>query len=176
MSADLFGTEAPTIRAMSGHQSASGGTDEWLTPPEVIDALGPFDLDPCAPINRPWPTARQHYTIADNGLAQPWHGFVWCNPPYANVPAWLTKLAEHGNGIALIFARTETQTWFRHVWPAADGVLFLEGRLNFHYVDGRRAKANSGAPSALIAYGPEAAGRLAARPLAGHYVPLGRAA
>jgi len=27
--------------------------DEWLTPPYIIKALGEFDLDPCAPINRP---------------------------------------------------------------------------------------------------------------------------
>ena len=24
--------------------------DEWLTPPHVLQALGPFDLDPCAPV------------------------------------------------------------------------------------------------------------------------------
>jgi hypothetical protein len=24
-----------------------GATDIWLTPLEIIDALGPFDLDPC---------------------------------------------------------------------------------------------------------------------------------
>jgi hypothetical protein len=24
--------------------------DEWLTPPEIIRALGPFNLDPCAPV------------------------------------------------------------------------------------------------------------------------------
>ncbi len=23
--------------------------EEWLTPPEIIQALGTFDLDPCAP-------------------------------------------------------------------------------------------------------------------------------
>jgi hypothetical protein len=32
-------------------------------------------------------------------------------------------------------------------------VLFLKGRPHFHYVDGRRAAFNSGAPIALIAYG-----------------------
>lgn len=41
------------------------GKDEWLTPPEIIKALGPFDLDPCAPINRPWSTVTQHYTITE---------------------------------------------------------------------------------------------------------------
>jgi hypothetical protein len=32
-------------------------------------------------------------------------------------------------------------------------VLFLRSRPHFHYVDGRRAAFNSGAPIALIAYG-----------------------
>ena len=55
--------------AIGSHQSANMKTDEWLTPPEIIKALGPFDLDPCSPINRPWDTARKHYTIENNGLS-----------------------------------------------------------------------------------------------------------
>ena len=33
---------------MGSHHSAAAGTHVWLTPPHVVDALGPFDLDPCA--------------------------------------------------------------------------------------------------------------------------------
>lgn len=140
--------------SIGGHQSASMLKDEWLTPPEILRALGEFDLDPCAPVKRPWPTAAEHYTIEDNGLAQPWHGRVWCNPPYGLEAArWLDRLAQHGNGIALIFARTETRMFFDHVWRRADAVLFIEGRLHFHHVDGSRAAANAGAPSCLVAYG-----------------------
>lgn len=128
--------------------------DEWLTPPHVLAALGEFDLDPCAPVTRPWDTAAEHYTIEDNGLAMPWFGRIWCNPPYGLEAAkWLDRLADHGNGIALIFARTETRMFFDHVWGRADAVLFIEGRLHFHHVDGTRAAANSGAPSCLVAYG-----------------------
>ena len=29
------------------------GKDEWLTPLEIIRALGEFDLDPCSPVRRP---------------------------------------------------------------------------------------------------------------------------
>jgi hypothetical protein len=39
-----------------------GATDDWLTPPDIIAALGPFDLDPCSPETRPWDTAAKHYT------------------------------------------------------------------------------------------------------------------
>ena len=176
MSADLFGVEHVTREAMGYHQSASGGADEWLTPPELVHALGSFDLDPCSPINRPWDAAARHYTIADDGLRQEWSGRVWMNPPYAHAAKWLARLAEHGQGTALIFARTETRLWFDHVWPHASGLLFLRGRLHFHYVNGKRAAANSGAPSVLVAYGQNDADVLASRPLEGYYVDLGRAA
>lgn len=47
---------------LSAHQN-NGGHDEWLTPPEILRALGAFDLDPCAPVVRPWETAAKHYTV-----------------------------------------------------------------------------------------------------------------
>ena len=143
-------------KGIGSHQSANMGKDEWLTPPEIIDALGNFDLDPCAPVCRPWRTAAKHYTVVDDGLAQEWTGRVWCNPPYGlEAAAWLAKLAEHGDGVALIFARTETKMFFDFVWGKASAVLFLYGRLHFHHVNGDRAKANAGAPSVLVAYGQD---------------------
>lgn len=33
-------------------EKSANTTDEWYTPKEIIDALGKFDLDPCAPLNR----------------------------------------------------------------------------------------------------------------------------
>lgn len=148
--------------SIGGHHSPRSLKEEWLTPPEIVRALGPFDLDPCAPVVRPWDTAAHHYTIEDDGLKQPWHGSVWLNPPYnSKAGNWLSRLADHGNGIALIFARTETSWFFSEVWRKADALLFIEGRLHFHHVDGTRAKANSGAPSVLVAYGLAAIARLA---------------
>lgn len=46
------------VRGMGSHQSARMKNDEWLTPPHVLKALGEFDLDPCAPITRPWEIAK----------------------------------------------------------------------------------------------------------------------
>lgn len=163
---------------MSGHTSPVNQTPIWLTPPHVLDALGPFDLDPCACSEpRPWPTAAEHYTVEDDGLSRPWHGRVWLNPPYGGpsiVRPWLQRMAEHGRGTALIFARTETEASFDFMWrhPAATAALFLEGRLTFHYPDGRRASANGGAPSVLIAYGDDDAARLRRSSLPGAYVDL----
>lgn len=136
-------------------------TDSWITPKWLIDRLGPFDLDPCECDPQPWPCAALGYQ--ENGLLLPWEGFVWCNPPYgAAMKAWLNRLALHGNGIALVFARTETKAFFSHAWPYASAMLFLRGRLTFHYPDGRapRNGANSGGPSVLIGYGDEAERRL----------------
>lgn len=166
MSTNLFA-------GMGSHQSARAQTDEWLTPPEILAALGPFDLDPCAPVTRPWPTAADHFTIEDNGLLKAWHGRVWLNPPYGNQTGrWMARLVTHGVGTALIFARTETGFFFKHVWNDATALLFLEGRLNFHFVDGTRAATNSGAPSVLAAYGPGDAERLHDAGIAGKFIPL----
>lgn len=139
---------------MSSHQSARMRNDEWLTPPEILAALGGFDLDPCSPVARPWPTASTHYHINDDGLGKEWHGRVWCNPPFGREAVkWLRRMAKHRNGIALIPARTETAMFYECVWGVADAVLFIKGRPHFHYVDGSRAAFNSGAPICLIAYG-----------------------
>ncbi len=136
------------------HRPNQGRTNEWLTPPAIIRALGEFELDPCSPVDRPWDTALRHYTIEDDGYALPWEGRVWMNPPYGkHTGKWLAKLARHGDGIALIFARTETAMFHRWVWERASGLLFLKGRLHFHYPSGKRSETNAGAPSVLVAYG-----------------------
>lgn len=165
--------------SIGGHHSAAAGSTTWLTPPAILDALGgwqSFDLDPCAaPVPRPWFTAWQMNAEADgDGLAMDWHGRVFLNPPYSSgvIEAWLRKLADHGEGTALIFARTETEPFRRQVWERASGLLFLHGRLFFHEPDGTRAKHNGGAPSVLCAYGQEDLDRLAASDLDGALVPL----
>lgn len=166
-------------RAIGSHHSAAAKSVVWLTPQEIIDALGgwrSFDLDPCAaPAPRPWPTALSMNAQADaNGLLIKWHGRVWLNPPYssAEIERWLRRLADHGRGTSLIFARTETEAFRRQVWERAAGLLFIHGRLHFHTPDGRRATKNSGAPSVLCAYGQEDLDRLAASPIDGALVPL----
>lgn len=57
-------------------------------------------------------------------------------------------------------------------WGKATAVRFLHGRLHFHYPDGTRAPANSGAPSVLVAYGERAAEKLRLSALSGTYVGL----
>jgi hypothetical protein len=158
---------------MGSHESAKMGKDEWLTPPEILNALGEFDLDPCAPIKAPWNTAIKTFNMQTDGLKQDWFGRVWCNPPYGLEAAkWLNKLAKHGNGIALIFARTETRMFFDHVWNRADALLFIEGRLTFYHVSGEKASMNAGAPSVLVAYGSQNVQVLKTCQIRGRFIEL----
>src|SRR4051812_22584031 len=99
---------------MSGfvHELTMGETVEWYTPPWVFEAIGlRFDLDPASPPGGlPWVPAEHHYSDQDDGLAQPWYGRVWLNPPYGpGIGQWMSKLADHGNGIALVFNRSDTR-------------------------------------------------------------------
>jgi hypothetical protein len=167
---DTVGTTAPA-RSIGGHQSARMLSDTWLTPPGLLAALGSFDLDPCCPVGMPWTTARECYTPHDDGLAQPWRGRVWLNPPYSrDAVKWLRRMAEHGDGIALTFARTETSWFFETIWRRAAALLFLEGRIHFHHINGSRAHANAGAPSVLVAYGRNNANALARCEIPGSFV------
>lgn len=144
------------------HAPVEGATDEWYTPPGVFRALGlRFDLDPCAPaFGADWIPADHRYTREDGGLNRPWFGRVWLNPPYGReAGAWVNRLARHGDGIALVFSRTDVRWWHAAV-PSATAVCFIRGRLTFIPGAGQKAPGNSGGPSALIAWGDENAAAL----------------
>lgn len=145
------------IYMSSNFNSNTENKDEWLTPPELIKSLGEFDLDPCSPHpdRRPWNTAKNHYWEEVDGLNQSWVGRVWCNPPYGKETfKWIDKLATHGNGIALIFARTETKGFHDTIWNKADAVFFFKGRLRFYHVSGERG-GTANAPSCLVVFGQD---------------------
>lgn len=145
---------------------------EWLTPPELVKKLGEFDLDPCSPVNAPFLHAKSNFTIVDNGLNKEWFGRVYCNPPYGSeMHFWLSKLKKHGNGIALIFARTETKCFFENVWDDADAILFVKGRIRFYHVSGVQG-GTPGAPSVFVAYGKENAKALKECGIQGRFLDL----
>lgn len=143
-----------------GHEKPNEGeTNDWITPKWIINAFDKkssgafFDLDPCISMTQPWPTAKLGYNEVQNGLLQDWQGVVYCNPPYgANVGTWAKRMAQHGNGIMLIFARLETAVWFDDIFTTADGFLFPKGRIAFYRPDGTRGH-EAGAPSAFVAWG-----------------------
>src|SRR5205085_12687917 len=142
--------KASTDRLGFGFESPNhGDKDEWLTPRYILDALGTFDLDTCAPIKRVWDMAKRHYSTIEDGLKQEWAGRVWLNPPYGQfTKLWIERMIQHGDGIALIFARTETAT-FDLIFKHASAYLFLSRRIQFHHVDGSKGKCAT-APSVLV--------------------------
>lgn len=167
----LFDLERPQVEkteryvskssGVCGHEGAGGKgeSDDWITPRWIIEALGPFDLDPCESDSHPWKCASAAFHKPE-GLLRPWFGRVWCNPPYGQqLGDWLCRCADHGDAIALTFARTETRHFFTGVWGRASGILFLRGRLRFHRPDGQLGASGTG-PSVLIAYGDENARRI----------------
>lgn len=158
--------------ALRAHQKPNkGDSDVWLTPRWILDSLGEFALDPCAaPDPRPWDTAKTHYTEAMDGLSREWFGRVWLNPPFSQKEAFFDRMVEHGNGIALTPASTETDFFRRFVWDAADGALFLNRRPYFHTADGTRGPSNSGQAIVLVAYGKSNARVLERLPDIGRFV------
>lgn len=172
----------PTVEArpkrngwLGGENQNAGGGDRqvrWLTPRSLVEPLGEFDLDPCGAPG--YELAAETYLLerGQDGLVDPWHGRIWLNPPYGRMAEpFLRRLADHGRGTALIFARTETRLWHQVIWPNASGFLFLAGRVTFLDPDGVAAAANAGAPPVLVAFGEADAAALASSGIAGHFVP-----
>ena len=136
----------------------SSASAEWYTPPAVIErvtaVLGPIALDPCSNEGEPVVPAQRHFTRSDDGLALPWSGPLYMNPPYGrSISAWVEKLVrEHAAGnvteaVALVPARTDT-AWFANLRDCA--VCFVRGRLHF-------SGSSSGAPfpSAVAYFGSD---------------------
>jgi phage N-6-adenine-methyltransferase len=147
----------------------SSGYDAWTTPPWVLEKLyevigGLFDLDPCAPTRtgQDGVRAKVRFTEEDNGLALPWFGKVFLNPPYSRTMIrWIAKAhAEVVSGraqmvVCLVPVRTDTAWFHRHVVGHADFWL-LKGRLSFG--DGTQAAPF---PSTLIIWNASAEVRAA---------------
>jgi hypothetical protein len=144
-------------------------TTTWITPQWLIDQIGISDLDPCGFYNEDGEaivqTARWYYLIDKgmDGLALPWFGSVYCNPPYDKNKEWIEKCyryhEETGNDvILLVFARVSSiyfQEYVRH----ATGMVCVPRRLKFL---NEKGEAPYSAPSAsvLIAFGEYAYERI----------------
>jgi hypothetical protein len=123
-------------------------TDQWLTPPAVIDlarqTLGTIDTDPasCYKANT-WIDARIWYSVDVDGLerAHPWQGTVWLNPPYGrgdhSASAFVSRLLDEmaaGQVTAAVTCLNVNSTcslWFDQVWANARLHLIWRGRVDF---------------------------------------------
>lgn len=119
---------------------SSSETPEWYTPLSIIERVqsffGEIDLDPCSNSHEaPNVPARTLYTKDDDGLAQPWHGSTYMNPPYGGeISKWVKKLLdeyESGNvkeAIALVPGRIDT-AWFQPLYEHL--ICAIKGRVQF---------------------------------------------
>jgi len=154
-------------------QNNSISTDEWYTPKWIIDRLGPFDLDPCSPSNRPFDTATVHVTKEQDGLQYDWgQSRVWLNPPFSRVllRQFVEKLATHGNGIALLKNNTDNLLFHEVVFPRASSMLFMRRRVKFLRPDGSTGNPFFGC--VLVAFGLDNDRILRDSGIEGQYVRL----
>jgi len=128
--------------------------DDWYTPKWIFDSLGlTFDIDVASPPEGvPWIPARRRFTMADDGLAQPWDGLVWMNPPFSKITPWAEKFMQHGNGIAMTpFSKSK---WFDRMWNVNTTIINLPSDLKFQRPDGHHYSMSF--PALLWAMGTEA--------------------
>lgn len=162
---------ADAFPEMAGNEDPIG--DERYTTSETINwcrrraGVEAFDLDVAACEESHW--ANLWYTKRDNGLARPWFGDVWCNPPYSDIAPWVEKTwAEWGrarrgdlrellNSVSMLIpaSRTEQKWWQTLIEPFRDGHDWGEGRplmaanappieLTSHFLPGRTSFARPG--------------------------------
>lgn len=163
------------VSFQTAEKGGKSATDEWYTPPYIIKPLGSFDLDPATcekaiSINQ---SAKNYYTVEDNGLHKEWFGRVWLNPPYSNplIKQFIKKLSDHNNGIALVSNRCAS-AWFQdYVLSKAHSILFLRKRISFFNEKGVLV-GRPGCGSVLIAYGEQNTTSLSYSGLEGKLVEL----
>jgi len=114
-------------------------SDDYYTPKWIFDALGlHFDLDVASPPHSTNVPCDRYYTREDDGLASPWYGRVWCNPPYSKALEWITKWIDHGNGCLMVVA-SRSKAYANLNNSAARFVLPDQRQLKFDKPDQRPA-------------------------------------
>jgi phage N-6-adenine-methyltransferase len=138
----LVGFKSTNHPQQTGVRGARDDVDDrgtrWDEFNPISDRFGGFTLDVAAAAHNA--KCDEFYTIEDDGLNQPWHGRVWCNPPYSDLNAWVGKAwAEWSYCETIVMLvpanRTEQKWWQEHVEPHRRAgrltVEFLPGRMRF---------------------------------------------
>lgn len=157
-----------TISGRGG--SAPKQNDTTLTPLSFVGKFGLFDMDPCAYDGHH--TAARMIVLPDDGLKAEWIGRVWLNPPYTDPTPWMKKLRDHGNGVALVLASTDSRWYHELVMPFAAGILFVKSRPKFQKPDGKVVTLVRA--SMLVAFGRENYLALENSGIPGHLISLKR--
>lgn len=125
-------------------------SNTYLTDPELVKLLGPFDLDPCCPPQMPWRTAKRMLSHAkprvappslklswEDGLDARWSGRVFMNPPYRGVLQWARKFVEQRSGIALLNGRSTETRATQLIMESSAAIWFPDHRLTFYKATGK---------------------------------------
>ena len=135
----LLGMDAPRSRTAKRQQprlmEPAIERDDRPTPQWLFDALNnefQFTLDAAASYENA--KCEAFYSPNENGLAQPWTGVVWCNPPYGQeMGVWVGKgyqSAEDGATVVMLLPASTDTHWFHDYCLKAE-VRFIRGRIKF---------------------------------------------
>ncbi len=140
-----FGSWHAIVEALSGtpRRVQFRSSDEWVSPCDVVESaravMGGIDLDPASSVeaNR-LIRADRWFSIDADGLAQPWRGRLFLNPPFSHpgVELFCAKLVEHRRAgdveQACVILPNSTETvFFQSLAVAAAAFCFPRGRLRF---------------------------------------------
>lgn len=149
--------DAPYQPALLAAPVQGTDSDERYTPRWVFDGLGlTFDTDPAAPVDGgdcvPLAAAGCRWTRLEDGLAMPWRGLVWLNPPFSESTRWADRFRLHGRGLFL--GPVANARWWHELVRGCD--LLWHCR-DFAFTHPTHAGKRSSMPLAFVAYGPDAA-------------------
>ena len=83
----------------------------------------------------------------------------------------MNRMAEHNNGIALLFNRCDSKMFIDVILEKATAIKFLKGRIKFYKKDGTRG-GSPGCGNILIAFGEDNAYTLEKNSLPGKFIKL----
>jgi len=139
-------------QSLLSDQQVNFTSDDWYTPPWIFDKLNiNFSIDVASPPGGvPWIPSSSHFSLADDGLAQPWQGEVWMNPPFSNPLPWIVRFIEHRSGVALV--PTSNGKWQDLLWQADVNWVTLPS-IRFHSPTKGVAKGTLPTRCWLVAFG-----------------------
>lgn len=144
-----------------GARGAPTARDTYGTPWKLYWELeyrfgrGEYHLDVCA---EEWSAkCAQFFTVAEDGLAQPWVGRCFCNPPFKAVADWLAKgleelTAERVELVTFLLPNRSWAKWYHEYKSKHPGISYHEypGRVYYEPPPGVVVKRESPYEGALI--------------------------